>query len=280
MDGLGVGVVVRLFAIEQQSPHQPAARLLWGRERADAPRLDVHLGGIGDAAALEPGDDLRVGPGYGLARGVFGRHQRRARIGYEPPGQQGSGRERHDRFVGRVLPRFQQDDECLPRHRGARARVGGLSWCRTIRRSEGHLVFGRLVQAHRDESRVGTHRLLSPEDLYRLPDLALRPEDRADGGSGPHGARQQRPGCCDPCPLCGALPLAFPPAGRTPPRPTAQPRFIMTCLTCVSSAVVRLEGHDCFIGACGLPEILAGPSRRFRRLCVRSTQGGKSPQGN
>jgi hypothetical protein len=49
--------------MEQQSPHQPAVRLLWGRERADAPRLDVHLGGIGDAATLKPGDDLRVGPG-------------------------------------------------------------------------------------------------------------------------------------------------------------------------------------------------------------------------
>jgi len=63
MDGLGVGVVVRLFAMEQQSPHQPAVRLLRGRERADAPRLDVHRGGIGDAATFEPGDDLRVGPG-------------------------------------------------------------------------------------------------------------------------------------------------------------------------------------------------------------------------
>ena len=109
--------IVGLFAMEQQSPHQPAVRLLWGRERADAPRLDVHLGGIGDAATLEPGDDLRVGPDQGLARGVFGRHQRRARIGYEPPGQQGSGRERHDRFIGRVLPRFEHDHECLSRHR-------------------------------------------------------------------------------------------------------------------------------------------------------------------
>ena len=43
---------------------------------------------------------------------------------------------------------------------------------RAIRRGECHLVLGRLVQGHRDEPRLGGHRLLSPEDLHRPPDLA------------------------------------------------------------------------------------------------------------
>ena len=71
-----------------------------------------------------------------------------------------------------MLPRFQQDDECLTRHRGGRARTGGLAGYRAIRRGECHLVLGRLVQGHRDEPRLGGHRPLSPEDLHRPPDLA------------------------------------------------------------------------------------------------------------
>jgi hypothetical protein len=152
----------------------------------------------------------------------------------------------------------------LPRHRGAWARVGGLSWCRMIRRSEGHLVFGRLVQAHRDQSRIGTHRPLSPEDLYRLPDLCCvqRIERMADLGRMVPVSSGRAAVILVPCVVCYHW-RSLLRADATSPGPTAQAGFSMTCLTCVSSAVVRLEGQDCLTRACGLPEILAGPSRRF-----------------
>ena len=186
-------------------------------------------------------------------------------------GQQGSGvRERHHRFVGRVLPRFHQDDKCLPPgQRGARARVGGLSWCRTIRRSGSHLVFGSARFSSPRRSRIGTRLDRSRRRISTARhDLGcVQGIERMAGESQAAWCPSAAAGLPDPCPLCGALPLAFPPAAAPAHGPKQLTKvYRMTCLTCVSSAAVCLEGHDCFIGAFG-PEILAGPLRRFGRLC-------------
>src|SRR6185437_2086161 len=60
IDRLGVRVVIRPLAVEQQCPHDPASRVLRRCEAPDPPRLHQHLFGGGEAAALEARADLRV----------------------------------------------------------------------------------------------------------------------------------------------------------------------------------------------------------------------------
>jgi hypothetical protein len=74
-----------------------------------------------------------------------------------------------------VLARFQEHDERLSRHRGGRSGMTGASGpacdgAVSLRKCD--LVLVRLVQAYRDEPRLGCHRALSPENLDRPRDLA------------------------------------------------------------------------------------------------------------
>ena len=135
-----------------------------------------------------------------------------------------------------MLPRFQQDDEGLPWHgtcyHGTCYRgVCYLARQQAVRRSECHLVLGRLVQGNRDEAGLGSHRPLSPEDLHRPPDLGCVQgiERKAvplvlvgSGGVGRSVSPLLRlaavPGAEALMPLLAdALPLAFPPVSRRRP---------------------------------------------------------------
>lgn len=54
VDRLGVRVVIRPLAIEQQRPRDSASRIFRCRERADPPCLHQHLLGVGDTAGSSP----------------------------------------------------------------------------------------------------------------------------------------------------------------------------------------------------------------------------------
>ena len=178
MDGLGVGVVVGLFAM-RTAKSTPSRRpgFLWGRRtcRCSTARRAPRSGSVmprrsspamicASARVSEPGTRRIRPPSTARAHPGTSRQDSRPIRSSATPSPR---RSRAARGSSRTTNASRGTAACRVRRSAAcpapdsRSGVAKATW-----------LFGRLVQAHRDESRVGTHRPLSPEDLYRLPDLA------------------------------------------------------------------------------------------------------------